>query len=67
MEASKKSTATPLGGVSPIVKLIGTLLPLPASVGFVEPPQAAKSTQLDKASAIKKFRHMRNPPVVIWL
>jgi hypothetical protein len=62
--ASKKSTATPVGGVSPIVKLMGIVLALPIGTGFVEPPQAANKTQLESASAIKIVRRMRNPPVI---
>lgn len=64
MEASKKSTATPLGGVSPIVRLMGILFPLPIGVDIVEPPQAVNKTQLESASTIKIVRHMRNPPVI---
>jgi hypothetical protein len=64
MEASKNRTATPFGGVSPIVKLMGTLLLLPSGMGFVEPPQAANKTQLETASPTKTFRHIRNPPVI---
>jgi hypothetical protein len=63
MEASKKRTATPLGGVSPIVKLMGILFVLPIGAAFEEPPQAANKTQLETASAVKTFRHIRNPPV----
>jgi hypothetical protein len=41
---------------------MGILLLPPIGVGFVEPPQAASKTQLETASASKRFRHIRNPP-----
>jgi hypothetical protein len=59
INASKKSTATPLGGASPIDRLIGT--PLVVGV-FMEPPQATSKTQLATASAKQTFRHIRYPP-----
>jgi hypothetical protein len=43
---------------------MGILLLLPIGMGLVEPPQAANKTQLETASAIKRFRHIRNPPVI---
>src|SRR5260370_12735770 len=66
MEASKNRTATPLGGVSRIVKLIGTL-PF-GFMEFMEPTQAAKTMPLRIASAKGMVRLMDNPPelVPIW-
>src|SRR5260370_18199415 len=66
MEASKNRTATPLGGVSRIVKLIGTL-PL-GFTEFMEPPQAAKTLLPSNASPKGMVRLMDNPPelVPIW-
>src|SRR5229473_3017491 len=63
MEASKKRTATPFGGVSPIVRLIGT--PLVGVLEFMEPPQAARKALLRSASAKREFRLIENPPVVV--
>src|SRR5260370_34417066 len=63
MEASKNRTATPLGGVSRIVKLIGTL-PL-GFMEFMEPPQAAKTMLLRSASAKGMVRLMEYPPAIV--
>ena len=38
MEASKKSTATPLGGVSPMVRLIGTPFVTEEGLRMAKPP-----------------------------
>src|SRR6266446_4095223 len=62
MEASKNSTATPLGGVSPIVKLIGT--PLAVGGVFIEPPQAARKAQLTSMSATRVVLHIVDPPAI---
>jgi hypothetical protein len=66
IEASKKRTATPLGGVSPMVKLIGA--PLVAVMEFMEPPQAARKALQRIASAKRKLRLIEEPPeeVPIW-
>jgi hypothetical protein len=61
IEASRKSTATPLGGVSPIDKVIGTPLAV-MDERFVEPLQASSSTQLTNATAKKKKFLMAEPP-----
>src|SRR5260370_18456573 len=63
MEASKNRTATPLGGVSRIVKLIGTL-PL-GLMEFLEPPQPAKTILLRSASAKGMVRLMEYPPATV--
>src|SRR4029077_15320242 len=55
IKTSKTSTATPLGGVSRMVRLMGT--PLTVEV-FIEPPQAARKAQLTSKSATKAFRHI---------
>jgi len=65
MEASKKRTATPLGGVSLMVKLMGT--PLVGVIELVEAPQAARKTLLRSATATRKLRLIENPPVVVQI
>src|SRR6266436_3014832 len=63
MEASKNNTATPLGGVSPMVKLIGT--PLAVGGVFIEPPQAARKAQLNTSmSATNYILHKVDPPAM---
>src|SRR5690349_3969125 len=62
IEASKNNTATPLGGVSPIVKLMGT--PLTVGGVFIEPPQAARNAQLTSMSATKVILHIVDPPAI---
>jgi hypothetical protein len=44
IRASKKRTATPLGGVSPIVRLMGT--PPLVEAAFIDPPQDTRKLQL---------------------
>src|SRR6266571_5825937 len=62
IDASKKSTATPLGGVSRIARLIGTpLLPVEE---LMEPPQATRKTQLTSASEKRKIRDILGPPTI---
>src|SRR4029077_1997996 len=57
IKASKNSTATPLGGVSRMLRLMGT--PLTVGVVFIElPPQAARNAQLTSTSATIAFRHI---------
>jgi hypothetical protein len=63
MEASKKRTATPLGGVSPIVKLMGA--PPAAVTEFVEAPQAARKALLTSANAKGILRLIENPPPLV--
>src|ERR1700745_673525 len=61
IKASKNNTATPLGGVSRMVRIMGTLL----TVGgvFIEPPpQAARKAQLTSMSAPKAFLRIVDPP-----
>jgi hypothetical protein len=60
MEASRNRTATPFGGVSPIVRLMGIVVPLPTGLGLAEPPQAARKTLLKTSSAKGKSRLMPN-------
>src|SRR5579862_5345612 len=55
--ASKNSTPTPFGGVSPRVKVMGTAL-LGVICWFIEPPQATRNRQLTTASANTKFRRI---------
>src|SRR6266478_1608471 len=65
MEASKKSTATPLGGVSPMVRLIGTP-PTEDALRFMEELQASSKTQQVMASAKDKWLRMVNPQAMDW-
>jgi hypothetical protein len=68
MEASKKSTATPLGGVSPIVKVIGTPLLIvgePPREELMELPQATRETQHTSASEKRRNRDIRRPPETV--
>src|SRR5215831_8906084 len=61
IEASKKSTATPLGGVSPMLRVMGT--PFVVIVErFVELLQASSSTQPNSESAKRKRFRMVGPP-----
>src|SRR5690349_18889834 len=62
IDASKNRTATPLGGVSPIVKLIGT--PLLWFIVFMEPPHAVRIVQLRIASAKGTILLMEQPPAL---
>jgi hypothetical protein len=50
MDASKKSTATPLGGVSPMLRVMGTPA-IEDGLGFMEELQASSQMQLISASA----------------
>jgi hypothetical protein len=65
MEASKNRTATPLGGVSPMVKLMGT--PLVVFTEFMEPPQAARIVLLKSARAKGMIRLMEKPPATVLI
>ena len=49
--ASKKSTATPFGGVSPMVRLSGTPLATEDGLRFMEPLQARSKREVVSASA----------------
>jgi len=62
IEASKKRTATPVGGVSPMVKLIGT--PLLVFMEFIEKPHEVRRVLLRIASANGMFRLMEEPPAL---
>jgi hypothetical protein len=64
IEASKNNTATPLGGVSPMVRLMGTPLTV-GEVFIIEPlPQAARKAQLTSTSATMAFLHIVDPPAI---
>ena len=65
MEASKKRTATPLGGVSPIVKVMGT--PLLVFMEFVETPHEVRKVLLSIARAKGKMRLMEKPPASVMI
>jgi hypothetical protein len=65
MEASKNRTATPLGGVSPMLKLMGT--PLLVFIEFMEPPQAASTLLLRSARAKGMIRLMEKPPASVMI
>jgi len=52
MDASKNNTATPLGGVSPTVRVTGT--PLFTVIGDIDPPHAT-NVALAKTAAIKRI------------
>jgi hypothetical protein len=67
--ASKKSTAMPLGGVSPIVRSIGVIDGILVPVGdvieeFVDPPHAARKRLVASAIMRKEVRHMHQPPTI---
>ena len=62
IDASKNRTATPLGGVSPMVKLMGT--PPLGFTEFMEPPHAARMAVLRIASAKGTIRLMEEPPAL---
>src|SRR5579863_6329381 len=61
IKASKKSIATPFGGVSPIIKLMGTPF-VTTGVEFIEPPQAIMKMQITSANAKEIFRFITMPP-----
>jgi hypothetical protein len=61
MEASKKSTATPLGGVSPMARVIGTPL-IEDGLWFMEELQASSKTQLISASVKEMWPRIVEPP-----
>src|SRR6516165_7945498 len=61
MDASKKSTATPLGGVSPMVRVIGTP-PIEDGLWFMEELQASSKMQLIGASAKEMWPLIVEPP-----
>src|SRR5260370_14799671 len=65
MEASKNRTATPLGGVSPMLKLRGK--PPLVFMEFMELPQAAKTTLLRSARAKGMIRLMEKPPAIAMI
>jgi len=62
IKASKNKTAAPLGGVSPMVKLMGT--PLLWFIVFMEPPHAARIVQLRSTRAKGMIRLMKEPPAL---
>jgi len=65
IEVSKKSTATPLGGASPIVRVIGTpLLDVgePPSEELMELPKATRETQHTSAMEKRRNRDIAEPP-----
>jgi hypothetical protein len=64
--ASKKSTATPLGGVSPIVRLMGTPLPEGRELMFMELLHATMRTQAASTSAKEIQRDITTPPVTVF-
>src|SRR5215469_9383774 len=63
IDASKNRTATPFGGVSPIVRLIGT--PLVTWTGLMEPPQAKRNPKVKTTATGKSIRFIENPPWTI--
>src|SRR5215472_9626335 len=63
IDASKNRTATPFGGASPIVRLIGT--PLVTWTGLMEPPQAKSNPKVKTTAIGKSIRFIENPPGTI--
>src|SRR5437879_1521335 len=65
IKASKNRTATPLGGVSPIVKLMGT--PLLGATDCIGPLQAARIVPLRSTRAKETVRFMEKPPALAMI